>query len=344
MIVYLISLVRLQLEFLARFATLSTMTNIVVLDALPLDPGDLDWSRLTSVADVVRHDGTAPSLTAERIATADIVLTNKVRLPREVVLGAPDLRLICVLATGYDVVDVAAARERNIPVCNVPAYSANFTAQTAVALLLEIAQRTGAHSDLVHQGEWSRSTAFSFWRFPLVELAGKTAVIVGMGNIGQRVAAILSALGMNVIAAELPGRSSAASSSEWKRQPIDEAVQIADVISLHCPLTPVTRGLVNEQLISKMKSAVLIVNAARGPIVVESDLAEALNDGSIAGFAADVLSTEPPDPANPLLTSANTIITPHLAWASPEARRKLLGVTIDNVLAFLSGNPQNVVN
>ena len=317
--------------------------NIVILDTLPLNPGDLDWSPLRELGVLRLHANTKPDELFERIENAEIIFSNKVKLPREAFRAPSQLKMIGVLATGYDIVDIEAARENGVTVCNVPSYSAAFTAQSTLALLLELTHHIGAHDDAVKDGLWTKREYFSFWNYPLVELDGKTLLIVGLGNIGRKVAAIATAIGMNVIAAQLPGRE-VKTDSEFSYLPFNEAVAQADVISLHCPATPQTRGLINAELLSRLKPSTLIVNAARGALVDESELALALEERRIAGYAADVLSTEPPPKDNPLLHAPNCIITPHLSWASPEARRRLLNASVENLRAFLNGNPQNVVS
>ncbi len=316
--------------------------NIVVLDAKPLDDGDLDWSPLRELGVLQLHNNTKPDELFERIADAEIIFSNKVKLPREAFQSAPQLKMIGVLATGYDIVDIEAAREHGVTVCNVPSYSAAFTAQSTLALLLELTHHVGAHDDAVKDGLWAKQEYVSFWNYPLVELDGKTLVIVGLGNIGRKVASIAKAIGMNVIAAQLPGREMQ-SDGEFPYVPIDEAVVQADVISLHCPATPQTRGLIDAQFLSRLKPSTLIVNASRGALVNEDDLALALEERKIAGYATDVLSAEPPSQDNPLLHAPNCVITPHISWASPEARQRLLIASVENLRAFLDGNPQNVV-
>ena len=319
------------------------MTDIVVLDALPLNPGDLDWGPLAALGNLRMYEHTSPGEVAERIAGAGVVYTNKVRLDRAAFAAASDLRLVSVIATGYDVVDVDAAREHGVTVCNVPGYSTPSTAQTAIALLLELAYRVGAHADAVRAGEWTRRNTWSFRDHPLVELADKTLVIVGLGAIGGRVAQIGAALGMRVVAAQFPGRPSGGS-SPYPRLPLDDAFAIADVVSLHCPLTPATRGLVSASRLARMKPGAFLVNTSRGPLVDEAALAEALHAGRLGGYAADVLAVEPPPAEHPLLRAPNCLITPHLAWASRESRQRLLDASVENLRAFLAGTPQNVVS
>ena len=318
-------------------------SKIVVLDALPLNPGDLDWSPLGELGVLQLHNNTKPDELFERIADAEIVFSNKVKLPREALQAAPNLKMIGVLATGYDIVDIETAREKNITVCNVPSYSAAFTAQSTLALLLELTHHVGAHDRAVEDGLWTMQEYFSFWNYPLVELDGKTLVIIGLGNIGRKVAIIAKAFGMNVIAAQLPGRE-AKTDEEFPYVPLDEAVAQADVISFHCPATPQTRGLLDAELLARLKPSILIVNASRGALVNEADLAAALWEKKIAGYATDVLSQEPPPKSNPLLHAPNCIITPHLSWASLEARQRLLSVSVENLRKFFDGNPQNIVS
>ena len=317
--------------------------KIVVLDSKPLDAGDIDWSPLDEFGEVQLHNNTRPDELIERIDDADIIFSNKVKLPREAFEAAAKLKMIGVLATGYDIVDIEAAREKKVTVCNVPSYSAAFTAQSTIALMLELTHNVGAHNNAVDDGLWTKQEYFSFWNYPLVELDGKTLVIIGLGNIGRRVAQIAQAMGMKVIAAQLPGRE-AKTDDEFPYVPFDEAVAQADVISFHCPATPETRGLLNASLLAKLKPSVLIVNASRGALVNEADLAAALSEKQIAGYATDVLSSEPPAANNPLLHAPSCIITPHLSWASPEARQRLFATSVENLRRFLNGSPQNVVS
>jgi len=314
--------------------------KIVVLDGLPLNPGDLDWAPLHELGEVFVHQRTAPGQVTERIASADVVFTNKVKLTAEAIACAPNLKFIGEMATGYDNIDVAAAVAQGITVSNVPSYSSSFTAQTAIALLLELAMRTGYHSDAVRAGRWSACPDFSFWDGRLFQLDGKTLLVVGLGTIGRKVAKTATALGMEVVAASLPGRRPG---SDAQHIPLDEALPGADVVTLHCPLTPETRGLINAERLKLFKRGALLVNTARGGLLDEAAVAEALRSGQLAGFAGDVLSSEPPAVSNPLLSAPNTIITPHLGWASPEARSGLLAVSAANLKAFLAGAPQNVI-
>jgi glycerate dehydrogenase len=316
--------------------------NIVILDGVPLNPGDLDWQPLRELGELTVYDHTTPEQLMERIGNAEIIFTNKVKIPATAFDAAPRLKLISVLATGYDVIDLPAARAHDVTVCNVPSYSVAFTAQTAIALLMELTHHTGLHADVVRAGAWSAQKYFSFWKTPLVELDGKVLLLVGTGNIGSRVGKIANAFGMKVLAAQLPGRES--SKSTFDRIPLKEGLAQADVVSLHCPLTDQTRHLINSQTLALMKKTALLINTARGALVDENALTEALRNNVIAGYAADVLDGEPPLEDNPLLHATNAIITPHLGWASLECRQRLLNISVENARAFLSGAPQNVVS
>jgi len=320
--------------------------KIVVLDRLPLDADhDLDWSPLASLGEVTLRDQTLARDTAARVAGANALYTNKVRLGAEEMEAAgPGLRFIGVLATGYDVVDIAEAKRRDITVCNVPSYSAAFTAQTTIALLLELCQQFGRHSDSVRTGDWQKRGIWSYRLTPQIELDGRTHVIVGLGTIGRRVAGIAAALGMRVIAAQLPGRPAPADDPAYPRLPLDEALALADSISLHTPLTPETRHLFDANRLAQIKPGARLVNVARGAVVDDTAIADALRTGRLAGYAADVITTEPPAPFNPLLTAPNCVLTPHLAWTSRDARERLLATSIENLRRFLGGAPQNVVS
>ncbi len=256
--------------------------------------------------------------------------------------AAPNLKFIGVLATGYNNIDVKAAQKRGITVCNVPGYGTNFVAQTTIALLLELCHRVGAHDAAIRAGQWQKEGAFSFWNGPLVDLDGKTMVIIGLGAIGKRVAQIATSLGMKVIAAQLPGREK--TEDEFPRLPLNEALSQADVVSLHCPLTPQTQEIINAETLNLMKPSALLINTARGLLVTENDLASYLHEGQIAGYAADVLSAEPPPENHPLLHAPNCILTPHYSWAARESRQRLLNIAVENLRQFLQGTPQNVVS
>ena len=316
--------------------------NIVILDAHPMDAGDLDWTPLRALGRLSLHAQTSPEQVTERIAHAEVVCTNKVPLDRMVfAAAAPHLKLVSVLATGYNIVDVSAARDHGVTVCNVPGYSTPSVAQTTIALLLEMTNRAGEHTAAVRAGAWTQAGTWSFWNGPLVELAGKTLVVVGLGAIGRQVAGIAAALGMKVVAAQLPDRP--ASDSAYPRVSLDEAFSLADVITLHCPLTPQTQQLVNAERLTRMKPSAFPLNTSRGPLVDEAAVTAALQAGRLAGYAADVLTIEPPAPDNPLLSAPNCLVTPHLGWASRESRQRLLDATVENVKAFIDGKPWNLV-
>jgi glycerate dehydrogenase len=312
--------------------------QIVVLDGHTLNPGDLDWSPLERCGSLRVYDRTSPSQVLERAASADILLTNKTPLTAAMIAELPQLRYIGVLATGYNVVDVTAAKLRGIPVTNVPGYSTASVAQHVWALILELANQVAAHATAVRAGAWAACPDFSFTLNPLPELAGKTLGIIGYGEIGQAVAKIGAAFGMEIITSTRTPRPGVRCVS------VSELAAQSDIISLHCPLTESTSGMVNQDFLRQMKSSALLINTGRGPLIVEYDLAEALNAGTIAGAGLDVLSTEPPDAENPLLTAKNCRITPHLAWASVAARTRLLNQVATNLQAFLSGSPIHVVN
>lgn len=314
--------------------------QIVVLDGYTLNPGDLDWKCLEEIGAVTVHDRTPLEATLARAGGAQIVLTNKAPLRAETIGQLPGLRYIGVLATGYNVVDVAAAKARGVVVTNVPGYGTASVAQHVFALILELAQRTGHHAQTVRDGRWTASPDFCYWDFPLVELAGRTLGIVGFGAIGQAVARIGRAFGMRVIASTRTAR--VAEGVEFVD--VDALFRQADIVTLHCPLTPETQGLVNATRLASMKRDAFLINTGRGPLVAEGDLAEALEAGRIAGAALDVLSAEPPPADNPLLRAQNCLITPHIAWATRSARARLMAVAIGNVRAFLAGAPVNVVS
>lgn len=317
--------------------------KIVVLDGHALNPGDLSWDALRALGELQVFDRTGDDQIVARAQEAEIVLTNKTQLSAQILKQLKTIRYIGVLATGYDVVDLQAARERNIPVTNIPTYGTDSVAQFTFALLLELCHHVAAHADATRAGEWSRSKDFSFWKTPLVELAGKTIGLIGLGQIGRRVAEIALALKMQVLAADAV-RSAVLDWPNFRWCEVDELLAQADVISLHCPLLPQTRNIINAKSLAKIKSSAVLINTSRGPLIEEQDLADALNDGRIAGAAVDVLSVEPPSPDNALLRAKNCIVTPHIAWASKEARTRLLNTAIGNVRAFLDGHPVNVVN
>lgn len=317
--------------------------KIVVLDGYTTNPGDLAWTELEALGSCVIYDRTVPAELFARANAADILLTNKVPLDAETIGALPQLKAICVLATGYNMVDVAAARARNIPVCNVPEYGTPNVAQAVFSLILELTNRTGHHARTVREGRWSTSLDFCYWDYPLVELAGLTLGIIGYGRIGQSVAAIAHAFGMKVVAYR---RNFAGINLPEYVKPVDleGAFSGSDILSLHCPLTSDTRGLVNAARLATMKPGAFLINTARGPLINEGDLAAALNSGQIAGAGLDVLSVEPPSPENPLIEASNCVITPHIAWATQAARRRLLAQTVENIRGVLSGHLLNVVN
>lgn len=317
--------------------------KIVVLDAYTLNPGDLSWEGLEKLGSIEIYDRTPQDQLIARAAGAGAVLTNKVALRESVLRELKELRYIGVTATGYDIIDVTAAQKLGILITNVPTYGTNSVAQLTIALLLELCHHAGMHSEAVRAGEWSRSPDWSFRKSPLIELAGKTLGVIGFGRIGRRVAEIAHALGMQVLASSRSRREPPVY-EEFVWATIEEILMAADVATLHCPLTQENKGLINAERLRLMKPSAFLVNTARGGLVVEQDLADALNEGRLAGAALDVLSSEPPSAGNPLPTAKNCIITPHLAWATKEARARLMRIATDNLEAFLKGQPQNVVN
>lgn len=311
--------------------------KIVILDGYTENPGDLSWAGFEKLGGLTVYDYTPPELIRERVADAEAVYTNKTPLSREVIQQAGKLRYIGVLATGYNIVDVAAARERGIPVCNIPTYGTAAVAQFVFALLLEVCHHVGHHNAQVQKGRWSGSRDFCFWDYPLIELSGKTMGIIGYGRIGKAAADIARAFGMRVLAYDAFVKGS-------EIVPLDELLGSSDVISLHCPLLPETAGMINRKTVAAMKDGAILINTSRGPLVNESDLREALLSGKVAAAAVDVVSTEPIAKDNPLLGLDNCMITPHIAWASKESRQRLMRIAVDNLKAFLEGKPQNVVN
>lgn len=318
-------------------------TKIVVLDGYTINPGDNPWDRLSALGECTIYDRTPPELKLERGGGAEVLLLSKVKLDAAALNALPQLKYISMLATGYNNVDVAAARSLGITVSNIPAYSTESVVQTAFALLLELAMHVGLHDDAVKKGEWVSSPDHSFWKTPLVELDGLTLGVVGYGTIGRAVARVASAFGMKIIA-YAPRTSSETGSVPVRFVPLEELFASADVVSLHCPQTPENGGFVNAGLLGVMKPTAYLLNLARGGLVNEADLAEALANGKIAGAGLDVVAHEPMLPDNPLLTAPNCIITPHIAWASLAARRRLMDIAVANVTAYLAGMPINVVN
>lgn len=316
----------------------------VILDGYTINPGDLSWDGLRSFGELTVYDRTEKEedIIVSRIGDAEAVFTSKVPITEGVLQRCPNIRFVSTLATGYNVIDTAACRKRGIPVCNVPAYGTAAVAQAAFALLLELCVGAGHHSRAVHEGRWNSCRDFCFWDRPIVELSGKTMGIIGFGSIGKAVGRIARAFGMEVLATGSrpteEGRAIAAYVT------LEELLANADVISLHCPLFPETEKIINRETIAKMKDGVLLLNTGRGPLVDEQALAEALESGKVGGAGLDVLAAEPPTDANPLLHAPNCVITPHLAWASLEARGRLIDITCENLRQFLAGTPINVVN
>jgi glycerate dehydrogenase len=320
------------------------MPRIVVLDGYLINPGDNPWTKLAELGELQVYDRSVGSEIVERALDADIVLSNKTPLEASAIAQLGKLRGISVLATGVNVIDVAAATLRGVPVCNVPSYSSASVVQHTVALLLELCHRVGMHDASVHAGDWQRSVDFSYWKSPLLELEGKRLGIVGYGAIGQRVGAAARALGMDICAAELGHSGPAPRAQVVERLPLDELFRRCDVISLHCPLTPETKGLVSKARLALLKPSAFLLNTARGGLIDEQALRSALDSGALAGAALDVLSSEPPRADNPLLFAKNCVITPHVAWTSLPARQRLLQISADNVRSLLSGSPIHLVN
>ncbi len=319
--------------------------KIVVLDGYTENPGDLSWEPLKALGDVAIYDRTAYTenpLIAERISDAEIVVINKTPISKETIDKCPNIKLIAVLATGYNVVDYDYAKEKNIPVVNVPTYGTQIVGQYAVGLLLEICLNIGHHGRTVREGKWTNHQDWCYWDYPLIELAGQTVGIIGLGRIGQSSAKILKAMDMNVLAYD------AYPSEEGKKLAtyveLNELLEQSDIIFLHCPLFPETENIINKDTIAKMKDGVIIINNSRGQLVVEQDLADALNSGKVYAAGLDVVSAEPIHKDNPLLTAKNCLITPHIAWAAKAARQRIMDTTVDNISAFLSGSPVNIVN
>ena len=318
--------------------------KIVILDGYTENPGDLSWDALRAFGDLTVYERTPyeDAEIARRIGDAEVVFTNKCPIRRAVIDACPDLRYISVLATGYNIVDVAYAAERGIPVSNVPTYGTAAVGQFAIALLLEICHHVAYHSEAVHAGRWASNPDWCFWDYPLIELAGKTMGILGFGRIGQTTGRIAKALGMTVLASGSRETEAGRAIAEY----VDRETLFArsDVIVLHCPLFPETEGMINRESIAKMKDGVILINNSRGPLIVEQDLAEALHSGKVMAAGLDVVSTEPIRSDNPLLTAPNCFITPHISWAPKEARQRILDCSVQNLRGYLAGRPVNVVN
>ncbi|GAB2528102.1 D-2-hydroxyacid dehydrogenase [Spirosoma aerophilum] len=317
--------------------------KIVVLDGYTLNPGDLSWQGIEQLADVTVYDRTPADQIVERAQEADIVFTNKTPLDEATLNQLPNLKFISVLATGFNIVDIATAKKKGVVVSNVPGYGTPSVVQLTFALLLELTLHVQRHSDSVRDGKWARSVDFCFWDYPLIELSGKTMGIIGFGSIGEKVADVATAFGMNIIGSKRH-RTDQSHRPNFKWAEIPDLLAESDVVSIHTPLVPETQGLINKENLALMKSSAFLLNTSRGPIIVDQDLADALNNGVIAGAGIDVLSKEPPLPDNPLFTAKNCLITPHIAWATTEARARLMAITVDNLAAFLNGKPVNVVN
>ena len=317
--------------------------KIVVLDGYTLNPGDLSWEGLEEIGELTVYDRTPQEQIVERIGDAEAVFTNKTPLTKETLAQAPNLKFVGVLATGYNVVDIEAAKNNGIAVANIPTYGTTAVAQFVFALLLEMCHHVWVHHQAVKTGEWTNNQDWSFWKYPLIELAGKTIGIVGYGRIGQATGKIAQSFGMSVLAYD-QAKNKELENETMKYVELDTLLAKSDVISLHLPLFPNTEGIINKDTIARMKQGVMIINTSRGPLVVEEELKEALNSGQVSGYAADVVSTEPIKMDNPLLAAKNTILTPHIAWAPKESRARLLKIAIDNLKAFQAGRPTNIVN
>ena len=314
--------------------------KIVVLDGYTANPGDLSWDGFAALGELEVHDRSPESEVVARAADAEVVLTNKTVLTRAHLAALPRLRFIGVLATGYNVVDIAAAKERGIPVCNVPEYGTPNVAQAVFALILELSNHTGHHAETVRAGRWSACQDFCYWDSPLVELQGLTLGLLGFGRIGQAVAKIGSAFGLQIIGV----RRHAVADGGARAVDLPTLFAESDILSLHCPLTPETKEIINAENLARMKPSAYLINTARGGLIREQDLADALNQDALAGAGLDVLSVEPPPRGNPLLQAKNCLITPHIAWATRQARARLLATSAGNVKAWMAGSPQNIVN
>ncbi len=316
--------------------------KIVMLDAYTTNPGDLSWDKFSELGDLTVYDRTPYDKIIERAKEADILITNKTPITKEIINCLPKLKFIALMSTGYNIVDYVYLKEKGIPVSNIPSYSTDAVAQLVISFILELAMNVGLHSQSVKSGEWSECDDFCYWKTPLTELTGKTLGIFGLGKIGRAVAERAKAFGMNIVA--YAPRIHGDEPDYIKLLPLKEMLNISDVVSMHCPLTPATEGIVNEDFITEMKDGAYFINTSRGTVVNENALADALNSGKLGGAGLDVLSTEPPKKDNPLLTAKNCFITPHIAWASFETRKRLVSILYDNIRAFIDGKPQNVIN
>jgi glycerate dehydrogenase len=319
--------------------------KIVVLDGYTENPGDLSWSGLEALGEVTVYDRTSyvdAPIIAERIGDAEIVVLNKTPITKATIDACPNMKMIAVLATGYNVVDYEYAKEKGIPVCNVPTYGTASVGQYAIALLLEVCHHIGHHSKTVFEGKWQNHIDWCYWDYPLIELDGKTAGIIGFGRIGQTTGRIAKALGMNVIAYDLYPNESGKEIAEYKD--LDTVLAESDVLFLHCNLTPENTGLINKENIAKMKDGAILINNSRGQLIDEQDVTDALNSGKLGAAGLDVVYSEPIKADNPLLGAKNCIITPHMSWGAKEARQRIMNITVDNVKAYIDGAPVNVVN
>lgn len=318
--------------------------KIVILDAYTTNPGDLSWERFKEFGELTVYDrGIKNDLqeSIDRIQDADVVLTNKVPIKEELLEACPNIKYIGTLSTGYNIIDLDACRTRGIPVCNVPSYSTSAVAQFTMALLLEVCHHVGEHNNIVHSGGWERSVDFCFWNYPLIELSSKTIGIIGFGKIGQEVAKLAAAFGMKVLAYSRTEYEEVRKLAEYVD--LDTLLASSDIVSLHCPLFPETRGIINNEKIAKMKDGAILLNTSRGPLIVEEDVANALNSDKLYYYATDVASREPIRSDNPLLKAKNCIITPHIAWAAKETRERLVGIVYENLKAYTEGKVQNNV-
>ncbi len=315
--------------------------KIVILDGYTLNPGDLSWSEIEKFGECKIYDRTLPEETLERVTNAEVIFTNKVLISKELMACLPKLKFIGVLATGFNVVDTLAAKKAGIAVCNIPAYSTQSVAQMVFSHILHFAQNISGHANSVSKGEWAKSKDFAYWLTPQTELAGKTLGIIGFGQIGQAVAKIALALGMQVV---FNNRSKKDTKLDAVQVDLDTLLSESDFVSINCPLTDENKGFINKAAIAKMKPSAFLINTGRGPLINEQDLAEALNAGQIVGAGLDVLSVEPAAANNPLPTAKNCFITPHIAWATFEARQRLIQIAGSNLKAFVEGKPINVVN
>ena len=315
--------------------------KIVVLDGYTENPGDLSWDGFKEFGELTVYDRTPAEKIIERIGDAQIIITNKTPLSKETIDACAAIKYIGVLATGYNVVDCEAAKAKGIPVTNIPTYGTDAVGQFAIALLLEICHQIGHHDRAVKEGRWEKNPDFCFWDYPLIELSGKTIGLIGFGRIGQVTGRVAKALGMKVLACDEQTSDSGKAIADYVS--FDELLAASDVVSLHCPLFPSTQGIINRNTIAKMKDGVIILNNSRGPLIVEQDLADALDSGKVYAAAVDVVSSEPIKGDNPLLKAKNCIITPHISWAPRESRQRLMDIAVNNLAAFISGNPVNVI-